>query len=268
MSEEPIAAAEQPQSPATPTRSLSRQFSELMDPEVKKLLANVKLGKDKEVKAILGQSPSILKDAVDMYGNSVLHLAALNGHKRIVKEVLRNADYFDPYCVNKKGLSAVDLAREFNYPDLADYIRSKLPGIPEVKAAAPLSEEAVEQKLGHLDEVSDALARVQAEREQLEREQELRMQELMLAKSTADLAVKKNQEQLAREKEMEEKMAAMELQAKAEQERLERCFQEKLQEMEEANKREREERLRLADEKVRACALPACVRAEGAARWS
>ena len=45
------------------------------------------------------------------------------------QEVLRNADRFDPWAVNKKGFSAVDLARDFNYPELADYIREKLPGI-------------------------------------------------------------------------------------------------------------------------------------------
>ena len=117
--------------------------------QVKNLLSKVKLGKEKEVKEILSRDPSILKDAVDVQGNTMLHLAALNGHKRIVKEMLRNADYFNPYAINKKGFSAVDLARDFNYPDLADYIREKLPGIPEVKAAAPGTEapEAIEVRL-------------------------------------------------------------------------------------------------------------------------
>ena len=186
-----------PDSPSSPTRTLSRQFSELMDPEVcsacgvypsrggdenyvipaeigpcargggrgavgrfqrtrgspgmrrgqvKNLLSKVKLGKEKEVKEILSRDPSILKDAFDVQGNTMLHLAALNGHKRIVKEVLRNADHFNPYAINKKGLSAVDLARAWNYPELADYIRDKLPGIPEAKAEAPGAEapEAIE----------------------------------------------------------------------------------------------------------------------------
>jgi ankyrin repeat protein len=114
--------------------------------QVKNLLSKVKLGKEKEVKEILSRDPSILKDAVDVQGNTMLHLAALNGHKRIVKEILRNADHFNPYAVNKKGLSAADLARAWNYPELADYIRDKLPGIPEAKAEAPGTEapEAIE----------------------------------------------------------------------------------------------------------------------------
>ena len=158
------ADAATPDAPSSPARSLSRQFSELMDPEVKSLLSKTKLGKEKEVKEILSRNPGILKDAADMYGNTVLHLAALNGHKRIVKEVLRNSQHYDPYAVNKKGLSAADLARDFNYPELADYIREKLPGIPFAKAEAPSTEAAIDKKQGQLDEVSVELARVQAER--------------------------------------------------------------------------------------------------------
>ena len=158
------ADAATPDAPSSPARSLSRQFSELMDPEVKSLLSKTKLGKEKEVKEILARNPGILKDAADMYGNTVLHLAALNGHKRIVKEVLRNSQHYDPYAVNKKGLSAADLARDFNYPELADYIREKLPGIPFAKAEAPSTEAAIDKKQGQLDEVSVELARVQAER--------------------------------------------------------------------------------------------------------
>jgi hypothetical protein len=41
-----------------------------------------------------------------------------------------------------QGFSAVDLARDFNYPELADYIRGKLPGITESAAAAPGTEKA------------------------------------------------------------------------------------------------------------------------------
>ncbi len=41
-----------------------------------------------------------------------------------------------------QGFSAVDLARDFNYPELADYIRGKLPGISESAAAAPGTEKA------------------------------------------------------------------------------------------------------------------------------
>ena len=47
--------------------------------QVKNLLSKVKLGKEKEVKEIIGRNPAILKDAFDVQGNSVLHLAALNG---------------------------------------------------------------------------------------------------------------------------------------------------------------------------------------------
>ena len=47
--------------------------------QVKNLLAKVKLGKEKEVKEIIGCNPAILKDAYDVQGNTILHLAALNG---------------------------------------------------------------------------------------------------------------------------------------------------------------------------------------------
>jgi hypothetical protein len=71
--------------PDSPSVALSRQFSELMDPEVKNLLSKVKLGKEKEVKDILSKNPAILKNCTDFQGNTLLHIAALNGHKRIVK---------------------------------------------------------------------------------------------------------------------------------------------------------------------------------------
>ena len=41
-----------------------------------------------------------------------------------------------------QGFSAVDLARDFSYPELADYIRGKLQGISESAAAAPGTEKA------------------------------------------------------------------------------------------------------------------------------
>jgi len=47
--------------------------------QVKNLLSKVKLGKEKEVKEIIGRNPAILKDAFDVQGNSVLHLAAVYG---------------------------------------------------------------------------------------------------------------------------------------------------------------------------------------------
>eukprot|EP00802_Teleaulax_amphioxeia_P015767 Tamp_15866.p1 GENE.Tamp_15866~~Tamp_15866.p1 ORF type:complete len:477 (+),score=187.51 Tamp_15866:69-1433(+) len=241
-----------PDAPPTPG-ALARQFSEMMDPEVKNLLSKVKLGKEKEVKEIIGRNPAILKDAFDVQGNSVLHLAALNGHKRIVKEVLRNADRFDPYVLNKKGFTAVDLARDFNYPELAEYIREKLPGIKEATAAAPGTEKAENLKQDQLDDVSEALARVQAERENLEKEQELRMQELLMEtdrQASKKVAEAKEQQ----EKEMQEKMAALEHEAKAEQAKLQLAFEEKMAAMEEANRKEKLERERIAEEKAKLAA--------------
>ena len=74
--------------------------------------------------------------------DTLLHLAARNGHKAIVKELLRRNCEFD--TKNSAGKEAWELAFDFNFSDLGDYIRDKtgLPplskggGAPESVAAA------------------------------------------------------------------------------------------------------------------------------------
>ena len=60
-------------------------------------------------------------------GNNLLLIAASNGQKRIVKELLRESEKIDVYAHNHKGQNAVECAREFKYEELAQYIATKVP---------------------------------------------------------------------------------------------------------------------------------------------
>ena len=51
----------------------------------------------------------------------------LHRHKKIVKEILHNADKIDLYARDSKGRNALALATEFKYEELAGYIRDRLP---------------------------------------------------------------------------------------------------------------------------------------------
>mmetsp|Transcript_23508 Transcript_23508/g.63478 ORF Transcript_23508/g.63478 Transcript_23508/m.63478 type:complete len:94 (-) Transcript_23508:164-445(-) len=79
-----------------------------------------------EVKELLSFKPSLVKDAVDPAGNTLLHIAAREGHKRIVKELLRHQAWFDINARNEAGKTALELAQALNYGEVAEYLQSKL----------------------------------------------------------------------------------------------------------------------------------------------
>jgi len=64
-----------------------------------------------DFKSLISADPSIISRCTDPNGNTLLHEAARNGQKKIAKELLRNADQYDPYAKNTSGKTAVDLAR-------------------------------------------------------------------------------------------------------------------------------------------------------------
>mmetsp|Transcript_10437 Transcript_10437/g.34833 ORF Transcript_10437/g.34833 Transcript_10437/m.34833 type:complete len:410 (-) Transcript_10437:2207-3436(-) len=239
-------------SPTSPTPSSPAG----VDPAVKIIISKIKLGKDKEVKEIIASNPSIIKTATDTSTNTtLLHLAALNGHKRIVKELLRHTEYFDPYAKNIKGLTAVDLARDFNYNDLSDYIKSKLPGIEESHPKAGAGQSLMERRMDQLDDVSEDLIRIQNERRELEAEIVAARSEDSKVDHQEDPAViqkmiSEKEERERIEKELRQRIELLELEAKAEQERRDREYEAKLKELEAVAIQKEEERARIEQEKA------------------
>ncbi|KAJ1490185.1 hypothetical protein T484DRAFT_1777713, partial [Baffinella frigidus] len=81
-----------------PNSSDSTEPSTAHNP-VERLVKKVKQGKEKDVKEMLLKQPSLAAEATDVAsGDTLLHLAAANGHKRIAKELLRHAAHFDVYA--------------------------------------------------------------------------------------------------------------------------------------------------------------------------
>ena len=67
---------------------------------------------------------TVALDDIDADGNTLLHMAAGQGQKLLVKELLRRGA--DPRVINFGGKTCYDAAHELNYWELGDYIRDKL----------------------------------------------------------------------------------------------------------------------------------------------
>ena len=115
-----------------------RAHVEELAPDVRALIGKVRLGKKDDFKALVAQDESLLARAVDGGGNTLLHIAAGNGQKGVVKLLLRHGDKIDLRALNKKGKTALDLAIEFKYDKLAEYLREKL-HTPEPPESLPAS---------------------------------------------------------------------------------------------------------------------------------
>ena len=85
----------------------------------------------------------------------------LHRHKKIVKEILHNADKIDLYARDSKGRNALALATEFKYEELAGYIRDRLPVMRREEAdfalACSLSAQASEATDARLGPGPDSL---------------------------------------------------------------------------------------------------------------
>ena len=126
---------------------------EALEPDVRRVISKARLGRTSEFKELINGDPTLLTRAVDTHGNTLLHIASSNGKRKIVKELLRQykerPDQIDVYARNLKGQNAVDCALEFNFSELADYLREKHPRLSEeqptpaeVDAGAGAAEEA------------------------------------------------------------------------------------------------------------------------------
>ena len=112
-----------------------RAQMEALEPDVRRVISKARLGRTSEFKELINGDPTLLTRAVDAHGNTLLHIASSNGKRKIVKELLRQLkerpDQIDVYARNLKGQNAVDCALEFNFSELADYLREKHPRLSE-----------------------------------------------------------------------------------------------------------------------------------------
>ena len=115
-----------------------------VDVMVREIMSKARMGKSKEFKALLESEPELLSKAVDSKGNNLMLIAASNGQKKIVKELMRNPDKLDLHARNNVGKNALNLAIDFKYQELAKYLKEKLPELSKV--APPAEKKAAEGK--------------------------------------------------------------------------------------------------------------------------
>jgi len=144
-----------------PQSEQEREDMETLGPDVRAVISKARMGNRKEFKELVTADPSLLMRAVDSGGNNLFHIAATNGKKKIVKELLRQGDSIDLYARNKKDKNVLDCAVEFKYTELADYLRDKYPRLSDPLQDAPLQDAAAEkvpQEVGAVSEQVGAAA--------------------------------------------------------------------------------------------------------------
>ena len=138
-----------------PQSEQEREHMETLGPDVRAVISKARMGNRKEFKALVTEDPSLLTRAVDSGGNNLFHIAATNGKKKIVKELLRQGDSIDLYARNKKDKNILDCAVEFKYTELADYLRDKYPRLSDPLQDALLQDAAAEKVPQEVGAVSE-----------------------------------------------------------------------------------------------------------------
>eukprot|EP00960_Hanusia_phi_P043412 756033-Hanusia_phi.AAC.4 len=116
--EEPIAVKSNPTEGDT---SADLENQPIADDELKDFFSKIRHNKVAEVEDSL-QSGFPL-DKRDAHGNTPLMVAAQNGHKRLVKMILRSGA--DPNATNHQGNTALHFATAYGYNTLSKYLISK-----------------------------------------------------------------------------------------------------------------------------------------------
>lgn len=80
-------------------------------------------GKYQDVEVTFQQLEFLNINHGDRYGNTLLHIASQNGHKRLCKLFLRKGA--DLNVQNNSGLTCLHFAFGFGYNDLGEYLKSK-----------------------------------------------------------------------------------------------------------------------------------------------
>jgi ankyrin repeat protein len=95
-----------------------------MAEDFKKLCSLARHAKFADAENMLNQADwNVPIDYQDEQGNTILHIAAQNGSKRLVKLCLKRGAYLD--IQNLNGQTALHFAFGYGYNDLGDYIVEK-----------------------------------------------------------------------------------------------------------------------------------------------
>jgi hypothetical protein len=90
---------------------------------VKQIFQKVRFGKNAEVDELLATYGENFGKEIDDKGNTLLHVAAQNGHKRLAKTFLRIG--VGLLSKNHDGRTPAEVAQHFNFKELGDYLDSK-----------------------------------------------------------------------------------------------------------------------------------------------
>lgn len=97
---------------------------EKYDEDFLKIGSLIRHGRYNEAEALMNDPQWMLTiDYQDDDGNTLLHIAAQNGNKRVVKLCLRHGASLD--IQNASGQTALHFAYGYNYTELGQYIHSK-----------------------------------------------------------------------------------------------------------------------------------------------
>jgi hypothetical protein len=119
-----------------------RAQMEALEPDVRAIINKARLGRSKDFRELISRDSSLLSRAMDSSGNTLFHIAAANGKKKIVKELLRQGDKIDIYARNNKGQNALDCALQFSFHELAEYLKTKHPKLAHQPPDDPSGEGA------------------------------------------------------------------------------------------------------------------------------
>lgn len=86
------------------------------------LLDSTATGDPRWIRAALAAHPEHLNTAYEQNGNTPLHVAALNGYAEIVRLLLQQPG-IDKTRKNKDGKTALDLAQEKNFTEIAELLK-------------------------------------------------------------------------------------------------------------------------------------------------
>jgi hypothetical protein len=97
------------------------QQSEVMRENIKKIFSKARHNKPKDVEELLDQGVS--PDARDAFGNTLLIIASQNGHKPIMKLLIKRS--CDLNAQNNKGQTPLHFCFAYGYTDLGEWLVSK-----------------------------------------------------------------------------------------------------------------------------------------------
>eukprot|EP00762_Andalucia_godoyi_P005312 ANDGO_06837.mRNA.1 Putative ankyrin repeat protein PA3287 len=114
-------APEESADSALQPRHEGSQLSEDAKEKVKRVFSKARHNKPLEVEELLDQGVNV--DVRDAFGNTLMIIAAQNGHKPVMKALLKRS--CDPNAQNNKGQTPLHFCFAYGYTDLGEWLISK-----------------------------------------------------------------------------------------------------------------------------------------------